>query len=53
MKRTELPFTGKYWNCKEDDDVYRCVVCSNELFDSETKFDPAGRVSGRLLGCRI
>jgi peptide-methionine (R)-S-oxide reductase len=38
MKGTDLPFTSKYWDCKEDG-VYRCVCCGNELFDSETKFD--------------
>src|SRR5215207_11292714 len=38
LKGTELLFTGKYWDCKEDG-VYHCICCGNELFDSETKFD--------------
>jgi peptide-methionine (R)-S-oxide reductase len=37
-KGTELPFTCKYWDCKEVG-LYRCVCCDTELFDSETKFD--------------
>jgi peptide-methionine (R)-S-oxide reductase len=35
---TERPFTGTLWN-NHADGVYRCVVCSEPLFDSGVKFD--------------
>ena len=35
---TERPFTGEYWNCK-DNGVYLCVRCESELFCSKTKYD--------------
>ncbi|MGD0571950.1 MAG: peptide-methionine (R)-S-oxide reductase MsrB [Sedimentisphaerales bacterium] len=38
MKGTELPFTGKYYNF-HGKGKYVCVVCGNELFSSDTKFD--------------
>ncbi|MBA3977212.1 MAG: peptide-methionine (R)-S-oxide reductase MsrB [Nitrosopumilus sp.] len=37
-KGTEMAFTGKYNNYKEPG-IYKCVVCGNELFRSDTKFD--------------
>lgn len=35
---TERAFTGVYWDLK-DEGVYRCIVCEEELFTSDTKYD--------------
>jgi peptide-methionine (R)-S-oxide reductase len=37
-KGTEPAFTGRYVDHK-DDGTYQCIVCGNELFSSEHKYD--------------
>jgi peptide-methionine (R)-S-oxide reductase len=37
-KGTERPFTGEYWDSKEEG-VYNCRCCAEPLFLSDTKYD--------------
>ena len=35
---TEAPFSGKYYDNKEDG-TYNCICCDAPLFEADTKFD--------------
>ncbi len=37
-KGTERAFTGVYWDNKKEG-MYRCIVCDEPLFSSETKYE--------------
>lgn len=37
-KGTERPFSGEYYNTKEQG-TYQCICCGTDLFSSETKYD--------------
>ncbi len=37
-KGTERPFSGKYVH-EDKDGMYSCIVCGNQLFSSDAKFD--------------
>ena len=42
-KGTEAPFSGKYFK-ENRSGMYKCVVCGNQLFSSDTKFET--KISG-------